>query len=409
MLIALLLGVALHAVFRRSGERALMSADFLAAALIAFALLHAIAAEPIFSVGLPATAYLMGFRDAVFFIFVYFVGRGAAGHVGLLVSRGHLVVIAVVTSLVAIVERIVVTPDMLVGLGVASYFQEFLGVAEFTAGNEYGLPMNYWTDVGGVVIQRAGSVFLSGQGFAVPFLLLFPAVLVWALDRSDRRPRHYAAVALAFTGLLLTITRATIIVALIQVILYVTVKKRPEWAVLGLVAAASAILITIVAFPSFGVFLWRTLTWQEASAASHAAAWSSGVEAFFQRPWGWGLGTTDQTAVRAGLTPITGDNLYLKYAVEMGVIGLGLLVALLFTLAATGYRLLSRARTANHRRLGLIVFLTTAGIAINGIPAAVFNSVPLAWLYFLVSGAAVTVWRDTAGENTGAFATARSP
>ena len=47
-----------------------------------------------------------------------------------------------------ILERMLVTPGLLVLLGVSRYVQDFLGAPAITAGNTYGLPDNYWTEIG---------------------------------------------------------------------------------------------------------------------------------------------------------------------------------------------------------------------------------------------------------------------
>jgi len=133
------------------------------------------------------------------------------------------------------------------------------------------------------------------------------------------------------------------------------------------------------------------LSWQESSSASHVNDWTNGVAAFAQHPWGMGLGTTDQTAVRAGLNHITGDNMYFKYAVEMGVAGLALFIAILAALGASAMKLYRRGVTEAQQRIGMTLWLATVGIAINGITAVVFNSITLGWLFFWLAGAAVTV------------------
>ncbi|MDP9176475.1 MAG: hypothetical protein M3O61_02225, partial [Gemmatimonadota bacterium] len=134
-----------------------------------------------------------------------------------------------------------------------------------------------------------------------------------------------------------------------------------------------------------------TLSWQEGSSVSHAEDWSQGITAMAERPWGWGLGTADQTAVRAGLQPITGDNLYLKYGVEMGLAGLALLVLILIFVARSAMRLYRHGATPAQQRIGITLWLATVGIAINGVTAVIFNSIALGWLFFWLAGAAVSV------------------
>ncbi len=365
--------------------------DLAVGGLIAVAVCFAVGQRVLLFAWLPGTAELLGLRDAAYFMLLYFVGRGTPELARDERVLRRLVYLIAFASAVAVVERIFVTPEMLALLGIASYFQEFLGVASMTAGNEFGLPQSYWAVLGGVPFRRAGSIFLSGQGFAVPFLLFFPVVAAWAFMRERIRWWHVAAFALACIGLLLTVTRMTTITALMQLLIFVVLVRRPEWTVVGISLAAGMFVVALFAIPRFPTFVWETLSWQEGSSRSHLSGWTQGVFAFVERPWGWGLGTADHTAARLGLQPLTGDNLYLKYGVELGIAGLIFLVAIMVTIGSSGYRLYRLAATAAERRMGMVVLLVMVGIAINGITGVVFNSVPMAWLSFWLAGAAVTV------------------
>jgi len=327
----------------------------------------------------------------VYFMLLYFVGRSMPELASRDKAMRSLFVLVVVTSIIGVVERMIVSPEMLVGLGVAAYFQDFLGVSAFTVGNAYGLPLNYWTMIGGQLFRRAGSVYLSGQGFAVPFLLFFPLATAWVFLRPSRSRGQIVAYALISAALLLTLTRMTILIALIQLVLFVSLVRRPEWAVGGVTAAFLVFIAAFGLIPGFPTFVWQTLSWQEGSSVSHVNDWMNGLAVFFQSPWGSGLGTADQTAVRSGLKHLTGDNLYLKYGVEMGALGLGLLVLALAAIGRSALRLYRHGVTYAEQRVGMTLWLAAIGIAINGITAVVFSSITLGWLFFWLAGATVTV------------------
>ena len=145
------------------------------------------------------------------------------------------------------------------------------------------------------------------------------------------------------------------------------------------------------AVPGLPAFLFDTLTWQTSSSASHVKDYAKGITALFDRPWGSGLGTTDQSAVRFGLNPLTADNGYLKYAVEMGVQGLVALMAVFTGILVTSFKVARSGRTAQHRLLGNVVLFTTIGVMINATTGVVFNSLMLSYFYFWFAGALVTV------------------
>lgn len=366
--------------------------DLLAGGWIALAVMFVITENVVWHDNVPPLAAALGLRDAAFFVLFYFVGRATPD-----IARDERVLkrcftVLVVVSIVALLEQVFVTPRMLVALGVASYINDFLGTPQGTAGNIYGLPDNYWSQMGGHLVRRSGSVFLSGQGFATPFVVLLPAASAWVFS-DDRTPtlRMRVGYGIIWAGLLVSFTRGAIAVCGLQLILLLLYKRRPTGVALAAALGTAVLVMLMAVFPDAATFIFETLTWQTGSSASHLKDWTNGITAFFERPWGWGLGTTDQTAQRAGLVPITYDNLFLKYAVEMGVLGLLALVATLTAIGAAGVRLLKTGASATERGLGAAVALASLGIALDGMTGALFNNPIVAYIYFWYAGTAVTL------------------
>jgi uncharacterized protein involved in exopolysaccharide biosynthesis len=388
----LFLGVViLRSVSGRGPRTTLAWPDIFVGGLLATALLFLLVENLWLRFNLPPGAELLGFRDAVYFMLLYFVGRSMPELASREDAMRKVFIVVLITAVIGVVERMVVSPEMLVAMGVAAYFQDFLGVSAFTVGNVYGLPLNYWTMIGGELFRRAGSVYLSGQGFAVPFILLFPLATAWVFLRPTRSRGQMIAYATISIALVLTLTRMTILIALIQLVLFVSLIRRPVWAVGGLAISITAFLTAFAFIPGFPTFVWQTLSWQEGSSVSHVNDWMNGLAVFFQNPWGSGLGTADQTAVRSGLPHLTGDNLFLKYGVEMGALGLSLLLLTLVAIGRSGLKLYRAGMNYSERRMGITLWLAAIGIAINGITAVVFNSITLGWLFFWLAGAVVTV------------------
>lgn len=387
------------------GPRAAVSwVDLAVGSLLLIAAAFLIGGKSLLQIELPPSAELYGIRDIAFFLLLYFIGRASPEIVDDPQTLRRLYIITVLASAIAIVEWLLVTPDMLVLLGVAAYFQDFLNVAAFTAGNEYGLPMNYWTRIGSVEMQRAGSIYLSSQGFAVPFIILLPIATAWVFGSGKRITASMKIeYAIIWTGLLLSITRMTIIVCGIQLVLVVLMLKKPEWAVAGAIGLLAAMLVSMAVIPGLPAFIWDTLTWQTGSSASHVKDWSKGLTAFFDQPWGSGLGTTDQSAVRFGLEPLTADSGYFKYAVELGLQGLIALLAIFTGILVTSYKVARHASTITRRLMGTVVLFTTIGIMLNATTGVVFNALVLSYFYFWFAGAVVTVAQQefaTAGASS---------
>lgn len=389
--IGLVILIIMRSATGRGPKVAISWVDLAVSSLLMIAVAFFIAGRVLLRIELPPGAELYGLRDIAFFLLLYFVGRASPEIVDEPNTLRRLYIILVLTCAIAVVERILVTPDMLVLLGVASYFQDFLNVSAFTVGNEFGLPMNYWTRIGNVEMQRAGSVYLSSQGFAVPFLLLLPVATAWVFGQKRVTTSMKIEYALVWLGLLLSITRMTIIVCAIQLVLVILMLRKPEWAVAGLIIGCLAVIASMAFVPGLPGFIWDTLTWQTGSSTSHVKDWSKGFQAFFEHPWGAGLGTTDQSAVRFGLEPLTADNGYFKYAVELGIQGLVALLAIFIGILATSYKVARYASTHNRRLMGTVVLFTTIGVMLNATTGVVFNALVLSYIYFWFAGAVVTI------------------
>jgi hypothetical protein len=383
--------VMLRAATGRGPRVSLSWIDLAVSSLLIIAAAFFIGGKVLLRIELPPGTEFYGLRDIAFFLLLYFVGRASPEIVDDPNTLRRLYIVLVLTCAIAIVEWLLVTPDMLVLLGVASYFQDFLNVSAFTAGNDYGLPMNYWTRIGSVDMQRAGSVYLSSQGFAVPFLILLPVATVWVFGQKRITMSMKIEYAIIWTGLLLSITRMTIIVCAIQLVLVILMLRKPEWAVAGLVLGCVAVIASLFFVPGLPAFIWDTLTWQTGSSASHVKDWSKGFTAFFEHPWGAGLGTTDQSAVRFGLEPLTADNGYFKYAVELGIQGLAALIAIFAGVLGVSFRLARYGSTQRRRLMGIVVLFTTIGVMVNATTGVVFNALVLSYLYFWFAGAVVTI------------------
>ena len=384
--------VVIRAMLGKGPRVSIAWVDLAVCGLLLIAVAFYIGGKTFLRIELPSGAELYGLRDIAFFLLLYFVGRASPEIADDPDTLRRLYIIAVLTSAIAIVEWFFVTPDKLVLLGVAAYFQSFLNVTAFTAGNDFGLPMNYWTRIGSVEVQRAGSVYLSSQGFAVPFLILLPAATAWVFGAVKRRtPSIKAEYAIIWLGLLLSITRMTIIVCALQLFLVILMLRKPQWAVAGLVLGVMGLVFAFVVIPGLPGFVWDTVTWQTGSSASHLNDWSKGVDAFFNQPWGAGLGTTDQSAVRFGVSPLTADNGYFKYAVELGIEGLIAHLAIYAGIGMASFKVARYGSTKYRRLLGTVVLFTTVGVMINAVTGVVFNALVLAYLYFWFAGAIVTV------------------
>jgi hypothetical protein len=396
-LVAALVAAALLRVVLGRGDRSPVQwLDVAVVGLGLIALVYLPSAGIWFGLDVPVGARLYGLRDMAYFSLLYLVGRATPEVVRDERVLKALFLVGVITSGVAVVERLFVTPDMLVLLGTAEYFQDFLGGTLWTAGNPYGLPGNYWSMIGGRLVQRAGSTYLSSQGFAIPFLIILPAATVWLLAKR-RAAVAWLGYSLLWLGLLLSVTRMTIVACLLQALAITAIRRR--WGLIVGAGAAGALAFgcALLVVPELATFVWETLTWQSASSVAHLDDWIEGLENVLRYPFGAGLGVADQAAVRFGLDPLAGDNQYLTYAVELGILGLGLHLATLVGAMLTGVQSVREGRNVRSD-YGIVVATAALGIMLNSVTAGVFNSMIVTCVFFWLLGSLATPPTETDRE-----------
>lgn len=112
--------------------------------------------------------------------------------------------------------------------------------------------------------------------------------------------------------------------------------------------------------------------------------WGILAPAILANPWGWGIGSLGSATYRYG--EIVGlhvaDNQYLEVAVETGVIGLTLLVAILAAACAYSLKLV-----ASGSSLGLAALLACVVVTIAGIAGPPFKAFPANILFGCLLGA----------------------
>jgi len=365
--------------------------DLAVGALGALILGDLIAREAWVGTSVPLVGQLYGVRDSGIFLLLYFVGRSNAEE---MTSEGilrMLFVIGLVTAVLSIIERLFVPPQMVAAVGLATYMKDFLNVGLYLT--EDGLPQNFFSDIGGTRFRRAGSIWLSSQGFALSFLLIMPAATILLLRRDRRvKPLQWLGYAICWVGLLLSVTRMPIIATFLEVCLVAWYLHRRS-AILGIVVAfVGAVALAIVAVPDLGAWLLDTLFFKTSSSTGHIGDWTSGITSLFEHPLGTGLATADATGDRFGAAHVTSDNLYLKYGVELGFPGLVLLLTIFAGIAGSAWAVArSKIATVERRHFGIWVLAATIGTVLSGLSVTLFGDQFISYLYLWLAGAMVTV------------------
>jgi len=339
-------------------------------------------------------AQLFGARDWLLYLLPFFIGLHAPlDDVQAKNVFRALIIVGVATSVIGVVEYIAVPTAVHVEIGVPRYFRDLLG-QKFNP--VYGgLPFNYWGTNGFQTLRRAVSVYLSGQGFAIPFLIFMPASILWLLRR--RSAYSMAAVALSALALALTFTRMTIVVCALQaaVLMWMHGYRR----MLGL-AAAAVFVVFIAAWivsPNFQSYVTRTVTMTDGSSSTRPKYLLYALKLLREEPFGSGLGTSGQSAVQLGNNRgnWATEFGYGKAVQTFGAPGLVLWFAWFIGILRYARKVLERG-TDMQRCMGMLVLATAGGFMINNLTAPPDQS-PIVMVLFGWLAGTVAAWAGRSG------------
>jgi hypothetical protein len=306
--------------------------DALALAFAALVCLYAILPQSALGGGAGAKSVLYGLRHYLVPVGAYFLGRSVAVP-WRRVSWTILAVGAAVAAGGLVDQYLVPLAWWRYDSGAVGYFRHQLGFDYKVPG---GLPENFVLNTSGGPLRRLTSSLLSPLGSAylcVVGLLLAP----W------RRAAAPLA-ALAFAGLLFTVSRSAVL-GLALGLAAVGISLRRPWPLAAAVAVAAVGIGFAAAFPSFGprthffasdqAFLTQnarahgglpggaptTVNVGDPSLRAHWAQLKAGVRTVVHHPQGFGLGNAGSTASRFGVRIRAGESNYTELGVDAGLAG----------------------------------------------------------------------------------------
>lgn len=233
---------------------------------------------------------------------------------------------------------------------------------------------------GEAISGRATSVFAHPNVLGVFLLMaLAPAMVLSGRGSPGRRTLMLAASAAIVAGLVLTLTRGAVIGAVVSLLVLMTWPSFRRAALGVLVVLAAVVALnwdSLAESPQATVVQERfgTLTSAEKLGANpRVEIWSRTLSMVADRPlFGVGEGNYDEFSPRYGLLDIGAlhydhaHNIFLTIAAELGLVGLALFVAFVWSLARAAYRLLRR-RDPRTYALALAASAALAGLLMNSL------------------------------------------
>jgi O-antigen ligase len=243
-----------------------------------------------------------------------------------------------------------------------------LGLSGTVAGFEFG--SNQTLSSGTEQLGRASA--LGGPGVLGTFLgftlVTAIAILVWEGPRSLRR-LSLVAVAVTPVALFLTLTRGPMLATILAGFAVIAVRSRKRWP--SVVAVLMAVAVLVAAWgplSSTSVYRNRVSDKTNVQGRQLLSTWSFQLAA--RKPVaGWGYGSFDRVKNSANLssgstprsfgTDYTSHDTFLTVLVELGVVGIFLLVAPWLIVARAAIR---RAVRPDPGRWALVAFLGILGV-----------------------------------------------
>lgn len=273
----------------------------------------------------------------------------------------------------ALFKCIMVIALLAVGLNILEkiigiHFQQFTGYALFNyaingiepSGN-YGLTWTFETQTTGM---RLASFFSDPLELASSCLMAFAVGLIWYLTTKREEGGFYMLVMAAAVGsLAFSSSRAAFAAFFIMVAFIAVVFRLYRLLALGTSAFILFVLyVLFLASDDFYYFVYDTITFQNASSVGHVLEWLIGLESMISNPLGIGLAMSGNSASVEEDLRISGESQFLIYGVQLGIIGLGLYIAILAFGISKSLQVFRKSPNVNSARVAFVATVTKFGL-----------------------------------------------
>lgn len=323
---------------------------------------------------------LYAVRTDLWYILFFFVGLLIQKEVNLKKVMKWLLGIALLMSVIALVEKGINAIPILIWLGIPDYFQMVTGGVYPTQG---GLPFTYFAHGG---IRRVGSLLLNPLDLASFIIFALPTVFL-----IQHQWKRLLCTGLLVTAVLFTRSRMAILLMIMEVVvLFYWQYPKYRKLLIGSVCLAFAGLVVIIPifFPDLMHYMIQTFTFQESSAEGHAHNWILAISTMMENPMGVGLATAGLVGARSGYF-YGGENQYLITAVQLGWGGLLIFLLLLGSVVTMIIKLPSELRLEKMWLLSAVLYLSLSGLSQQS-----FINISLTSITFIILGLLNREWRN---------------
>jgi hypothetical protein len=229
---------------------------------------------------------------------------------------------------------------------------------------------------------RFGSIFPNPLEFSSNLIFFLTIPLFAILDSNKNIFKNLFIILIIFVSFYYAYSRASILSALIVIFAALLITKNYKTVFYIVVLLLFSILIFYYSASEDSIyFMIDTFTFNESSSFSHLIEWIQAILTIIENPLGVGLAMSGNASGVDQALKIGGENQFLIYGVQMGVISIILYSLILFKSIRDSFLVFNLSK-GHVKELAFIVLLTKFGLII---PLLTAN----AELYLFVS---LTTW-----------------
>jgi hypothetical protein len=259
------------------------------------------------------------FKNILLFCLMYLFGRVSTFKFKVWRKVFNLIFIVTLVAFLIVVAEKTLDTNLHHYVGYAKYNLDF---NDIEMKGYYGLTWTFEADGGQ---KRFGSFFSDPLEFSASLLISLSAAIIFFLSvpHSTNKTKYFILILIAVISLTLAYSRASF-VAFIAMLFFMGIALKFYRLIFSGIAVVAILTIYIIYFApqETKFFVEDTLLFQNSSSITHLIDWFKGVDAMIENPMGLGLATSGnirgvEEDLRTG-----GENQFLIFGVQLGVIGL---------------------------------------------------------------------------------------
>ena len=271
-----------------------------------------------------------------------------------------LVFLTLLSFIIALLESIV-----------GIHLHSFLGYSNYNlVVNDIDPQGNYglnWSFESQGAKPRYASFFADPLEFSASLLLFFSLAL-WLFIHSNYKQNKllfFSLISVIIFSFLFAFSRASMFSGILVLIfgLYLSRNYKIIFSIF-FIASLGFLYLYYFSDEELRFFIQDTLTFQNTSSLGHLVEWIEGIISIYENPFGVGLAMSGNASGVDQSIKIGGENQFLIYGVQMGIISLVLYLLILIKAIYNSSRLYLKSIDYSHKSIGFITSLTKFGLLI---------------------------------------------